>query len=155
MEARTYACSGGGSGLSPSSPSAGGPEQVRAYVVRRPAVFAPRGASGVGSPSLRDKLRPVETIQLGRVQRPTQTPERGRLERRARWLAWGGIGWHFATRTTYDTAGSRSGISPASRARELAERAGHARPSMSLDVYSHVMPPDEIASDRVLALLGD
>ena len=33
-------------------------------------------------------------------------------------------------------------------ARELAERAGHARPSMSLDVYSHVMPPDEIASDR-------
>jgi integrase len=28
-------------------------------------------------------------------------------------------------------------------ARELAERAGHARPSMSLDVYSHVMPPDE------------
>ena len=25
-------------------------------------------------------------------------------------------------------------------ARELAERAGHSRPSMSLDVYSHVMP---------------
>ncbi len=25
-------------------------------------------------------------------------------------------------------------------ARELAERAGHARPSMSLDVYSHVLP---------------
>ena len=31
MEARTYACSGGCSGFSPSSPSAGGPEQVRAY----------------------------------------------------------------------------------------------------------------------------
>jgi integrase len=38
-------------------------------------------------------------------------------------------------------------------ARELAERAGHARPSMSLDVYSHVMPPDEIASERFLFLL--
>ena len=32
-------------------------------------------------------------------------------------------------------------------ARELAERAGHSRPSMSLDVYTHVMPPDEVASD--------
>lgn len=40
-------------------------------------------------------------------------------------------------------------------ARELAERAGHARPSMSLDVYSHVMPPDELASERVLSLLID
>ena len=39
-------------------------------------------------------------------------------------------------------------------ARELAERAGHARPSMSLDVYSHVMPPDELASERFLALIG-
>lgn len=37
----------------------------------------------------------METIQLGRVQRPVQTPERARLEQRARWLAWGGIGWHF------------------------------------------------------------
>jgi integrase len=33
-------------------------------------------------------------------------------------------------------------------ARELAERAGHARPSMSLDVYSHVMPPDELRAER-------
>ena len=32
-------------------------------------------------------------------------------------------------------------------ARELAERAGHARPSMGLDVYSHVMPPDELAPE--------
>jgi integrase len=40
-------------------------------------------------------------------------------------------------------------------ARELAERAGHARPSTSLDVYSHVMPPDEIASERFLSLLTD
>jgi integrase len=39
-------------------------------------------------------------------------------------------------------------------ARELAERAGHARPSMSLDVYSHVMPSDEIADDRFLAVVG-
>jgi integrase len=38
-------------------------------------------------------------------------------------------------------------------ARELAERAGHARPSMSLDVYAHVMPPDEVASERLLALI--
>jgi integrase len=38
-------------------------------------------------------------------------------------------------------------------ARELAERAGHARPSMSLDVYAHVMPPDEVASERFLALI--
>ena len=30
-------------------------------------------------------------------------------------------------------------------ARELAERAGHERLSMSLDTYSHVVPPDEIA----------
>jgi len=34
-------------------------------------------------------------------------------------------------------------------ARELAERAGHARPSMSLDVYSHVMPPDELVTERL------
>lgn len=40
-------------------------------------------------------------------------------------------------------------------ARELAERAGHSRPSMSLDVYSHVMPPDEIESERFLSLLTD
>jgi integrase len=33
-------------------------------------------------------------------------------------------------------------------ARELADRAGHARPSMSLDVYSHVMPLDEVAWER-------
>jgi integrase len=38
-------------------------------------------------------------------------------------------------------------------ARELAERAGHARPSMSLDVYSHVMPLDEVRLDRVRDLL--
>ena len=39
-------------------------------------------------------------------------------------------------------------------ARELAERAGHARASMSLDVYSHVMPPDEVAAEKFLVLLG-
>jgi integrase len=38
-------------------------------------------------------------------------------------------------------------------ARELAERAGHARASMSLDVYSHVMPPDEAAMNQVSALI--
>ena len=40
-------------------------------------------------------------------------------------------------------------------ARELAERAGHARASMSLDVYSHVMPPDELTADKFLHLLRD
>lgn len=38
-------------------------------------------------------------------------------------------------------------------ARELAERAGHSRPSMSLDVYSHVMPPDEVATERLLVFI--
>lgn len=38
-------------------------------------------------------------------------------------------------------------------ARELAERAGHSKPSMSLDVYSHVMPAAEVASERFLSLL--
>jgi integrase len=38
-------------------------------------------------------------------------------------------------------------------ARELAERAGHARASMSLDVYSHVMPLDEIAADQLEAAI--
>jgi integrase len=45
----------------------------------------------------------------------------------------------------------RSGVP----ARDLAERAGHSRPSMSLDVYSHVMPADEIAGQRFLSLLGN
>jgi integrase len=38
-------------------------------------------------------------------------------------------------------------------ARVLAERAGHARASMSLDVYSHVMPLDEIPTSACLELL--
>jgi integrase len=38
-------------------------------------------------------------------------------------------------------------------ARELAERAGHAKPSMSLDVYSHVMPAEEVPGDLLTALL--
>ena len=39
-------------------------------------------------------------------------------------------------------------------ARELAERAGHAKPSMSLDVYSHVMPADEVPTERIQAVIG-
>jgi integrase len=35
-------------------------------------------------------------------------------------------------------------------ARELAERMGHSKASMSLDVYTHVMP-DEVSEERVLA----
>jgi integrase len=38
-------------------------------------------------------------------------------------------------------------------ARELAERAGHARASMSLDVYSHVMPLDEVPVERFAQVL--
>lgn len=38
-------------------------------------------------------------------------------------------------------------------ARELAARAGHSRPSMSLDVYSHVMPLDEVPVDAFRGLL--
>jgi integrase len=44
----------------------------------------------------------------------------------------------------------QSGVS----ARDLAERAGHSKPSMSLDVYTHVMPADEAAVERVLAVIG-
>jgi integrase len=39
-------------------------------------------------------------------------------------------------------------------ARELADRAGHSRPSMSLDVYSHVIAPDEVDPDAVARILG-
>jgi integrase len=37
--------------------------------------------------------------------------------------------------------------------RELAERMGHSKPSMSIDVYTHVMPPEEIDLDFARALL--
>jgi hypothetical protein len=35
----------------------------------------------------------------------------------------------------------------------LAERAGHSRLSMSLDVYTHVMPVEEVAEKRLRAVL--
>jgi integrase len=38
-------------------------------------------------------------------------------------------------------------------ARELAERAGHAKPSMSLDVYSHILPADEVPEKAFRELL--
>ena len=38
-------------------------------------------------------------------------------------------------------------------ARELAERAGHSRPSMSLDTYTHVMPVSEVAQKCLVAAL--
>ncbi len=38
-------------------------------------------------------------------------------------------------------------------ARELAERMGHSKASMSLDVYTHVMPPDEALPEALSALL--
>jgi integrase len=39
-------------------------------------------------------------------------------------------------------------------ARELADRAGHLKPSMSLDVYSHVIVPDEVDPKMLGALLS-
>jgi integrase len=39
-------------------------------------------------------------------------------------------------------------------ARELAERAGHSKPSMSLDVYWHVIVPDEVDPEALKALLS-
>lgn len=38
-------------------------------------------------------------------------------------------------------------------ARQLADRAGHSKASMSLDLYSHVMPDDEIAQNLLLTAL--
>ena len=38
-------------------------------------------------------------------------------------------------------------------ARELAERAGHSKPSMSLDVYTHVMPVAEVAKEHFAGLV--
>jgi hypothetical protein len=40
-------------------------------------------------------------------------------------------------------------------ARELAERMGHSKASMSLDVYTHVMPPDEAPEAEIQSLLVD
>jgi divalent metal cation (Fe/Co/Zn/Cd) transporter len=37
----------------------------------------------------------METIELGQVRRSAQTTGRAKLQRQARWLAWGGIAWHF------------------------------------------------------------
>lgn len=37
--------------------------------------------------------------------------------------------------------------------REISDRAGHAKPSLTLDVYTHVMPLEEIPVDRYRALL--
>jgi integrase len=39
--------------------------------------------------------------------------------------------------------------------RELAERAGHSRPSMSLDVYTHVMPVADIDEKRLIGALSE
>ena len=43
---------------------------------------------------------------------------------------------------------------PGMPARELAERMGHSKASMSLDVYTHEMPPDEAEPAAVAALLS-
>ena len=38
-------------------------------------------------------------------------------------------------------------------ARELAERMGHSKASMSLDVYTHVLPPDEVQPEMIVVML--
>jgi integrase len=38
-------------------------------------------------------------------------------------------------------------------ARELADRAGHSDPWMTLNVYSHVMPLEEVSKEQFLAVL--
>jgi len=38
-------------------------------------------------------------------------------------------------------------------ARELANRAGHSKPSMSLDICSHVIVPDEVNPEVLKALV--
>lgn len=40
-------------------------------------------------------------------------------------------------------------------ARELAERAGHSKPSMSLDVYTHVLPVADVDEGRLVRALGE
>lgn len=40
-------------------------------------------------------------------------------------------------------------------ARELAEQAGHSKPSMRLDIYTHVMSVAEVAAGRFQPLLGE
>lgn len=55
----------------------------------------------------------------------------------------------FAHSTFLPAPSNQSGVV----SRELAERAGHARASMGLDVYSHVMPLDEIAADQLEAAI--
>lgn len=46
-----------------------------------------------------------------------------------------------------------AGRNPA-EAREVAHLAAHSRASESLDTYSHVMPLDELAAERLRALMG-
>jgi hypothetical protein len=36
----------------------------------------------------------------------------------------------------------------------LAERLGHSKPSMSLDVYSHTLDPGEVAVEQLQARVG-
>jgi hypothetical protein len=46
-----------------------------------------------------------------------------------------------------------AGRNPA-EAREVADLAGHSRASESLDTYSHAMPLDELAAERLRARMG-
>ena len=54
---------------------------------------------------------------------------------------------HYSPHSTSDTGESRSGISPVCRRGSSPSARGTREPSMSLDVYCHVMPPDEVSVD--------
>ena len=60
-----------------------------------------------------------------------------------------------ATRSARATS-SRSASSSAPVALTVAassERMGHSKASMSLDVYTHVMPPDEVQPEMIVVML--
>lgn len=53
-------------------------------------------------------------------------------------------GMRLAGRIVFDQRPHRVWHFQGVPARELADRAGHSKPSMSLDIYSHVIVPDEV-----------
>ena len=87
-------------------------------------------------------------------RRPVPRPERGHDARRDRPRLTG--------RRDPPLLAARPSASPRialARGRNAGTRGrrtvGHAKASMSLDVYTHVMPPDEAGADNLLPLLTD
>ena len=88
--------------------------------------------SGLIFPEITDNgLRSAMTDTCERQRLPHMTPHQLRHRRISL--------WHF------------QGVP----ARELADRAGHSKPSMSLDVYSHVIVPDELDHEKLEAVISD